>query len=62
MNRKVIFPGSATFGIKDPMIVRDQDLRIWATEHPLTEGDDNADRMVSVNAFRYGEEWYRRYG
>jgi hypothetical protein len=49
--RKTIFPGSAAFGIKDPVLVRrDQDLRIWATLHPLTEGDENADQMISVNA------------
>jgi len=49
--RKTIFPGSAAFGIKDPVLVRDQDLRIWATLHPLTEGDENADQMISVNAY-----------
>jgi len=49
--RKTIFPGSAAFGIKDPVLVRDQDLRIWATLHPLTEGDENADKMISVNAY-----------
>jgi hypothetical protein len=48
---KTIFPGSAAFGIKDPVLVRDQDLRIWATLHPLTEGDENADKMISVNAY-----------
>jgi hypothetical protein len=49
--RKTIFPGSAEFGIKDPVLVRDQDLSIWATLHPLTEGDDNADKMISVDAY-----------
>jgi hypothetical protein len=49
--RRTIFPGSAAFGIKDPVLVRDQDLRIWATLHPLTEGDENADKMISVNAY-----------
>jgi hypothetical protein len=49
--RKVIFPGSAAFGIKDPVLVRDRDLRIWATLHPLTEGDENADQMISVDAY-----------
>jgi hypothetical protein len=48
--RETVFPGSAEFGIKDPVLVRDQDLRIWATLHPLTEGDDNADKMISVDA------------
>jgi hypothetical protein len=49
--RETIFPGSAEFGIKDPVLIRDPDLRIWATLHPLTEGDENADRMISVAAF-----------
>jgi hypothetical protein len=48
--RKTVFPGSAAFGIKDPVLIRGQDLRIWATLHPLTEGDENADRMISVDA------------
>jgi hypothetical protein len=48
--RKTVLPGSAEFGIKDPVLIRDQDLRIWATLHPLTEGDDNADKMISVDA------------
>ena len=50
-SRETIFPGSAEFGIKDPVLVRDPDLRIWATLHPLTDGDENADRMISVAAF-----------
>jgi hypothetical protein len=65
--RQTVFPGSKVFGIKDPVLVRRQDLRIWATLHPLTEGDANADQMISVNAFT-GEEamlpergtWYGR--
>jgi hypothetical protein len=48
--RTTVFPGSTEFGIKDPVLVRGQDLRIWATLHPLTEGDDNADKMISVDA------------
>jgi hypothetical protein len=48
--RKTVFPGSAEFGIKDPVLLRDHELRIWATLHPLTEGDDNADKMISVDA------------
>jgi hypothetical protein len=48
--RQTALPGSAEFGIKDPVLVRDKDLRIWATLHPLTEGDDNADKMISVDA------------
>jgi hypothetical protein len=48
--RTTVFPGSAAFGIKDPVLVRGQELRIWATVHPLTEGDENADRMISVDA------------
>jgi hypothetical protein len=49
--RQAVFPGSAAFGIKDPVLVRNHDLRIWATLHPLTEGAENADRMISVNAY-----------
>lgn len=48
--RETVFPGSAEFGIKDPVLLRDPGLRIWATLHPLTDGDDNADRMISVDA------------
>jgi len=49
--RETVFPGSTAFGIKDPVLVRaGQDLRIVATEHPLTEGDQNADKMISVDA------------
>jgi hypothetical protein len=48
--RQTVFPGSREFGIKDPVLVRDLDLRIWATLHPLTEGDENADQMTSVDA------------
>ena len=65
--RQLSFPGSREFGIKDPVLVRGQDLRVWATSHPLTEGDDNADQMTSVNAYN-GEPvmvpepgtWYSR--
>jgi hypothetical protein len=49
-SRETVFPGSAEFAIKDPVLVRGSDLRIWATAHPLTDGDDNADRMISVDA------------
>jgi hypothetical protein len=50
--RETVFPGSTAFGIKDPVLTRaGQDLRIVATEHPLTEGDQNADEMISVDAF-----------
>jgi len=65
--RTTAFPGSAAFGIKDPVLVRGEGLRIYATLHPLTEGDENADQMVSVDA-RSGEPvmvpepgtWYGR--
>lgn len=65
--RETVFPGSAAFGIKDPVLVRGQGLRILATLHPLTEGDENADQMISVDA-RNGESvmapepgtWYSR--
>jgi hypothetical protein len=69
--RETVFPGSAEFGIKDPVLLRDQDhgqdLRIWATLHPLTEGDENADQMISVDAFTWERvmvpepgTWYSR--
>jgi len=65
--RQTIFPGSSAFGIKDPVLVRDHDLRVWATLHPLTEGDENADRMISVDACRLEQvmlpepgTWYSR--
>ena len=49
--RETAFPGSAAFGIKDPVLARDgRSVRIWATRHPLTEGDENADKMTSVDA------------
>jgi len=50
-SRETVFPGSTACGIKDPVLVRGGDLRIWATLHPLTEGDENADRMISVDAY-----------
>jgi hypothetical protein len=49
--RETVFPGSAAFGIKDPVLIRHRELSILATEHPLTEGDENADQMTSVNAY-----------
>jgi hypothetical protein len=49
--RKTIFPGSSAFGIKDPVLVRGEDLRILATLHPLSEGDESADQMISVEAY-----------
>lgn len=48
--RETVFPGSAAFGIKDPVLAHDGQLRVFATVHPLTEGDENADKMISVNA------------
>ena len=48
--RHTVFPGSAEFGIKDPVLLHGEHLRIWATLHPLTEGDENADKMTSVDA------------
>lgn len=49
--REIAFPATREFGIKDPVLIRGQDLRVWATLHPLTEGDDNADQMISADAF-----------
>lgn len=49
--RETALPGSAAFRIKDPVLIRHgKSVRIWATRHPLTEGDENADKMTSVDA------------
>ena len=47
--------------------MRGQDLRVLATAHPLTQGDDNADQMISVDAYSGGAvmvpepgTWYSR--
>jgi hypothetical protein len=65
--RTTIFPGSAAFGIKDPVLVRGGDLRVFATLHPLTGSDENADQMISVDAYSGGPvmvpepgTWYGR--
>jgi hypothetical protein len=65
--REVVFPGSAAFGIKDPVLVHGNELRVLAVKHPLTEGDENADRMISVDAYSgesvmmpQPETWYSR--
>ncbi len=65
--RETVFPGSSAFGIKDPVLVRGQELRILVTAHPLTEGDENADKMISVDAYSgesvmvpEPETWYSR--
>jgi hypothetical protein len=65
--RETVLPGSAAFGIKDPVLIRGQELRILATMHPLTEGDENADQMLSVDAYSgepvmvpEPETWYSR--
>jgi hypothetical protein len=48
--RATVFPGSAAFGIKDPVLVRGGDLRVLATLHPLTEGDENAATAPTLTA------------
>jgi hypothetical protein len=65
--RETVFPGSAAFGIKDPVLIREAELRVLATVHPLTEGDENADQMISVDAYSGGSvmvpepgTWYSR--
>jgi hypothetical protein len=47
--RTVVLPGDATSAWKDVVVTRDGDLwRMWACEHLLDLGDDEADRMRSV--------------
>jgi hypothetical protein len=47
--RTVVLPGDATSAWKDVVVTRDGDRwRMWACEHLLDRGDDEADRMRSV--------------
>ena len=47
--RTVVLPGSAVSAWKDVVVSRDGALwRMWACEHLLDRGDDEADRMRSV--------------
>jgi len=47
--RTVVLPGDATSAWKDVVVARDGDRwRMWACEHLLDRGDDEADRMRSV--------------
>lgn len=44
---RVVLPGDATTGIKDPVIVHDGDRwHLWASAHPLAD-PDQADQMVT---------------
>ena len=47
--RTVVLPGDANSAWKDVVVTRDGDAwRMWACEHLLDQGDDEADRMRSV--------------
>jgi len=47
--RRVVLAGDATSAWKDVVVTRDgDDWRMWACEHRLDHGDDEADRMRSV--------------
>ena len=47
--RTVVLPGDNVSAWKDVVVVRDGELwQMWACEHLLDEGDDQADRMRSV--------------
>jgi hypothetical protein len=47
--RTVVLPGDATSAWKDVVVTRNGDAwRMWACEHLLDRGDDEADRMRSV--------------
>jgi hypothetical protein len=45
--RRVVLPGDASFGVKDPVIIRDGDRwHLWASVHPLAD-PAQADQMVT---------------
>src|SRR4029077_11880978 len=47
--RTVVLPGNGVSAWKDVVVTRDGRLwRMWACEHLLDQGDDEADRMRSV--------------
>jgi hypothetical protein len=49
--RRTVLPGDAARAVKDPVIVRrDGTWHLWATIHPLTDGPDQADQMVTEYA------------
>lgn len=43
--RSMVLPGSADEAWKDVVVVPGDTWQMWACRHPLTEGDDEADRM-----------------
>ncbi|MFC5749061.1 hypothetical protein [Actinomadura rugatobispora] len=57
-NRRVVLPGDARTGVKDPVIVRHGGVwHLWASCHPLAEADEE-DRMVTRYATSAdGLEW-----
>jgi hypothetical protein len=57
--RRTVLPGDAARAVKDPVIVhRDGTWHLWASVHPLTDGPDQADQMVTEYATsRDGLDW-----
>jgi hypothetical protein len=49
--RRTVLPGDAARAVKDPVILhRDGTWHLWASVHPLSEGPDQADQMVTEYA------------
>lgn len=47
---RVVLPGDAATGVKDPVIVQGSGWHLWASLHPLADPDE-ADQMVTGYAF-----------
>jgi hypothetical protein len=72
--RTVVLPGSSDEAWKDVVVLSGRRWQMWACRHPLTEGDDEADRMSTwyftsedglawqqqEEVLRPGEGWDRR--
>lgn len=58
---RTVLPGSATEGVKDPVVLRHRGLwHLWASAHPLDD-PDATDRMTTVHAVSEdGIAWHRR--
>jgi hypothetical protein len=49
--RRTVLPGDAARAVKDPVIMhREGTWHLWASVHPLTDGPDQADQMVTEYA------------
>jgi hypothetical protein len=49
--RRTVLPGDKARAVKDPVILRRDGIwHLWASIHPLTEGADQADQMVTEYA------------